>query len=95
MKTKSGYETNGDYIKYKCGFTSRWKVENESGIDSFKDEYGADMHIITQIVGCEKAFPICNHWKIQESGCNNCKFGWNKNCSNSETHGDITIKNKV
>lgn len=86
MKTKAGYETNGDYIKFKSGFTSSWQVETETEMKYFKTENEADMHIITNILGCEKGYPMCKHFKIQEQGCNNCKFGWNKNCSNSETH---------
>jgi|GEM_PF-5207862 len=86
MKTQAGYETNGDYIKFKSGFTSFWNVETENKMEHFKTEDEADMHIITNILGCEKAYPMCKHFKIQEQGCNNCKFGWNKNCSNSETH---------
>ena len=86
MKTKTGYETNGDYIKFKSGFTGSWQVETENKMEYFKTENEADMHIITNILGCEKAYPMCKHYKVQEYGCNNCKFGWNKNCSNSETH---------
>ena len=85
MKTKAGYETNGDYIKFKSGFTGSWNVETENKMEHFKTEYEADMHIITKIVGCEKAYPTCKHYKVQQDGCNNCLFGFNSNCSNSRT----------
>ena len=85
MKTKAGYETNGDYIKFKSGFTGSWNVETENKMEHFKTEYEADMHIITKIVGCEKAYPTCKHYKEQKDGCNNCLFGFNSNCSNSRT----------
>jgi len=86
MKTKSGYETNGDYIKFKSGFTSFWKVETENDIKHFKTEFDADIHIITKIVGCEKGYTNCKYYKEQLNGCQNCKIGYNKNCSNLQTH---------
>jgi|694.fasta_scaffold00170_47 hypothetical protein len=82
MKTKSGYETNGDYIKFKSGFTGNYAVETQNDIKHFKNEYEADMHIITKVIGCEKAYPICKHFAEQSEGCNNCAFGFNSNCSN-------------
>ncbi len=85
MKTKSGYETNGDYIKFKNGFTSRWCIETENDIKYFGSEYEANMHIITKVIGCEKAYPTCPHFEQQIEGCNNCKFGFNSNCSNNKT----------
>ncbi len=85
MKTKAGYETNGDYIKFKSGFTGSWNVETENKMEHFKTEDEADMHIITKIVGCEKAYPTCKHYKVQQEGCNNCLYGFNSNCSNSRT----------
>jgi hypothetical protein len=88
MKTKFGYETNGDYIKFKSGYTGNWVVYTDIKKYSFKTENEADIHIITKIVGCEKAYPICKYYKEQQEGCNNCKFGYNKNCSNSETKPD-------
>lgn len=42
MKTKSGYETDGTYIKFKSGFTQFWKVETESIDKIFKTESDAD-----------------------------------------------------
>lgn len=45
MKTKSGYETNGDYIKFKSGFTEFWIVETEKGSEFFKNEKEADDYI--------------------------------------------------
>jgi len=44
MKTQIGYETNGDYIKYKSGFTQYWVIETEKGSEFFKTEYEADMY---------------------------------------------------
>jgi hypothetical protein len=85
MKTKSGYETNGDYIKFKSGFTSNWAVETENKIQHFKTEDEADSHIVTKIIGCENAYSICKHFKVQSEGCNNCAFGFNSNCSNNRT----------
>lgn len=82
MKTKTGYETNGDYIKFKSGFTGSWNVETETKIEHFKTEEEADMHIITKIIGCEKAYPTCKYYKVQQEGCCDCKFGFNSNCSN-------------
>ena len=79
MKTKSGYETNGDYIKFKCGFTGNLKVETEKEIKSFKTENEADMHIITNVVGCHIMWASCNHFKKQEHGCYGCSYGKNKN----------------
>jgi hypothetical protein len=81
MKAKSGYETNGDYIKYKSGFTSYYMVETEGGVEAFKEEYDADMYIITKVVGCEKAYPTCDHYKSQQHGCYNCSYGRNANCA--------------
>ena len=82
MKTLSGYETNGTYLKFKSGFTTHWKVEVKDKIHLFKTEDEADMHIITKVVGCEKAYPTCKHYQVQRDGCNNCKFGFNSNCAN-------------
>ena len=82
MKTKSGYETNGSYLKFKSAFTASWNVEIENKIKHFKTENEADMYIITKVVGCEKAYPTCKHFAEQREGCNNCKFGFNSNCSN-------------
>ena len=42
MKTKTGYETNGNYIKFKSGFTGEWCVETESGREHFKTEKEAE-----------------------------------------------------
>lgn len=85
MKTKSGYETNGDYIKFKSGFTSRWNVETENDMQNFKTEFEADMHIIITVLGCEKGYPKCMYYQQQSQGCSNCQIGHNSNCSNSET----------
>jgi len=49
MKTKSGYETNGDYIKFKSGYTGSWKVETEKDTKAFKTELEADLYIQTLI----------------------------------------------
>jgi len=92
MKTKAGYETNGDYIKFKSGFTDNWNVETENEVKHFKTENEADMHIITKIVGCEKAYPTCQYYKSQQEGCNNCLFGFNSNCSNSLTSSVVGSK---
>jgi hypothetical protein len=54
MKTEAGYETNGNYIKFKSGFTGSWNVETVNKIEHFKTEDEADMYIITKVVGCEK-----------------------------------------
>ncbi len=89
MKTKSGYETNGDYIKFKSGFTSRWNVETENGTKNFKTELDADMHIIINIIGCDKGYSKCKFYIEQSEGCQNCKIGYNKNCSNFETREQI------
>ena len=43
MKTKAGYETNGDYIKFKSGFTSSWQVETENKMEYFKTENEANL----------------------------------------------------
>lgn len=88
MKAKSGYETNGDYIKFKSGFTQFWVVETEKGCEYFKTEDEADMHIITKIIGCEKGFAQCKYWPKQFEGCNNCEHGYNTNCANSRTRND-------
>ncbi len=85
MITKSGYETNGDYIKFKSGFTGSYAVETEKETVFFKTEYEANMHIITRVVGCEDAYSMCTHYKEQKEGCDNCKFGYNSNCNNGET----------
>jgi len=86
MKTKSGYETNGDYIKFKSGFTSNWNVETQNNIEHFKNELDAEMHIIIKIIGCENGYSKCVYYNTQKHGCQNCKIGYNKNCSNTETH---------
>lgn len=88
MKTKSGYETNGDYIKFKSGFTRNWAVETEKHIQYYKTEYEADMYIIKEVIGCDKAYGTCKHFHEQKEGCNNCLFGFNKNCSNLITSKD-------
>ena len=46
MTTQSGYSTNGNYIKYKSGFTSFWIVETETERESFKTEADANAYII-------------------------------------------------
>lgn len=79
MKTKSGYETNGDYIKFKSGFTGLIVVETEKKIKTFKTEFEANNHIVTKIVGCEKGYVNCSYYHEQEHGCVGCKFGKNKN----------------
>ena len=38
MKTKSGYETNGTYIKYKSGYIDKWIVETETNRNIFTSE---------------------------------------------------------
>jgi uncharacterized CHY-type Zn-finger protein len=86
MKTKSGYETNGDYIKFKSGFTSCWNVETQNDIQHFKNELDADMHIIIKIIGCEKGYLTCKYYTEQIQGCQNCKIGYNSNCSNIKNH---------
>jgi hypothetical protein len=45
MKTKTGYETNGTYLKFKSGFTGMWVVETEKGSEFFKSEKLADAYI--------------------------------------------------
>lgn len=45
MKAKSGYETNGDYIKFKSEVTCSWCVETEKGIEYFHREDQADLYI--------------------------------------------------
>lgn len=45
MKTASGYTTNGTYLKFKCGFTGKYKVETAHSIESFKTEKEADEYI--------------------------------------------------
>ena len=61
MKTKSGYETDGTYIKFKSGFTNKWCVELESMTYFFNSEKEADTFIsspefkkITEISICKK-----------------------------------------
>ena len=82
MKTRTGYETNGKYLKFKSGYTSCWNVETEKDMKHFKTEYEADMYIITKVIGCEISYPTCKHYTEQIEGCNNCKYGFNSNCSN-------------
>lgn len=84
MKTKSGYETNGDYIKFKSGFTGLIVVETQTGISTFKDESEANNHIITKIIGCEEGYVNCEYWRVQQRGCVNCMFGSNENVLNSK-----------
>lgn len=45
MKTVSGYETNGTYLKFKSGFTTNWKVEVKEKIHLFETEEEADEFI--------------------------------------------------
>ena len=45
MKTKSGFITNGTYLKYKSGFTSFWIVETENKRELFDSEAEADLFI--------------------------------------------------
>ena len=49
MKTKSGYETDGSYIKFKSGFTNSWVVETNSETFYFKTEEDADKYILHSI----------------------------------------------
>jgi len=45
MKTKSGYITNGTYIKFQYGFTGWWIVELAEKSYFFKTEIEADNFI--------------------------------------------------
>lgn len=45
MKAKSGYQTDGNYIKYKSGFTQSWCVELADKTHFFKTEDEADFFI--------------------------------------------------
>lgn len=45
MRTKAGYETNGDYIKLKSGFTQFWVVETSIDTYYFESEKDADLFI--------------------------------------------------
>ena len=42
MKTQSGYETDGTYLKFKSAYTQFWKVETEKDIRAFRTEAEAD-----------------------------------------------------
>lgn len=42
MKTGSGYETNGTYIKYKSRYSGKWCVETEFYSKAFDTEIEAD-----------------------------------------------------
>lgn len=54
MTTQSGYSTNGNYIKYKSGFTSFWIVETENERHTFKNENEADTFIKLLLLLAEK-----------------------------------------
>lgn len=49
MKTRSGYETDGKYLKWKSAYTSQWAVETEKEIVYFKTEQEADNYIKKKI----------------------------------------------
>ena len=53
MKTKSGYETNGTYLKYKSGYTASWCVEIERGVMYFQTEREADKYISVMATGSD------------------------------------------
>lgn len=57
MTTKTGYITDGTYIKFKSGFTGRWVVETEKGAESFKELWEADAYIITLLLEKENEKP--------------------------------------
>lgn len=45
MKTKRGFYTDGQYIKWKSGYTSFWIVEVEEDEFTFRDEESANKFI--------------------------------------------------
>jgi hypothetical protein len=54
MNTKSGYQTNGTYLKYKSGFTSNWIVEiNNQGCIFLKTEQDADRFVTLHTTGSD------------------------------------------
>ena len=53
MKTKSGYETDGRYIKFKSGYTVSWCVEIEKGTFYFNNESLADRFITIYSTGSD------------------------------------------
>lgn len=54
MKTKSGYETNGTYLKYRSGYTLSWCVEiNNQGVIYLKSERDADRFVTLHTTGTD------------------------------------------
>lgn len=45
MKTKRGFYTDGEYVKWKSAYTSFWIVEVEEDEFIFRDEESADAFI--------------------------------------------------
>lgn len=70
MKTKSGYSTNGSYIKYKSAFSKFWYVETNNCKNEFKTEKEADLFIIEinqkTIQDINGKLDISNSWDRQK-----------------------------
>jgi hypothetical protein len=45
MTSRIGIETNGTYIKYRCGYTGFWVIETSTGIRHFYFESDADAYV--------------------------------------------------